>query len=88
MSIVIDLTQDEELLVRTVANQEGIDPTTYIANLIHRHLRQKKAHIDEIRPVQGQSKNAQRVGNLHPGNFRPGDDFDASLPDEFWFGEA
>lgn len=88
MSIVIDLTQDEEMLVRTVANQEGIDPTTYIANLIHRHLRQKKAHIGEIRPLHGQSKHAQRVGNLHPGNFRPSDDFDAPLPDEFWFGEA
>jgi hypothetical protein len=88
MSIVIDLTQDEETLVRTVARQEGIDPTSYIANLVHRHLRQQKVQLAEIQLANGHAKTARRIGNLHPGNFRPSADFDAPLPDEFWFGEA
>lgn len=88
MSIVIDLTQEEETLVRSVADRQGIDPTTYIANLIHHHLLQQKAHVSETRLTNGHAKMMRRVGNLHPGNFRPSEDFDAPLPDEFWFGEA
>lgn len=88
MSIVIDLTQDEETLVRTIAGQEGLDPTTYLANLIHHHLWSQKVPISEGLPTNGHAKAVQRIGNLHPGNFRPSDDFDAPLPDEFWLGEA
>lgn len=87
MSIVINLTQEAETLVRTVADQQGIDPTTDIANLVHHHLLQQKAHIGETRPTNGHAKTTKRVGNLHPGNFRPSADFDAPLPDEFWLGE-
>ena len=42
MTIVIDLAQDEEIVIRA-AGKEGIDPATYIANLIRRHLVQQKA---------------------------------------------
>lgn len=82
MSIVINLTQEEQTLVRTVADQQGIDPTTYIANLVHHQLRQQKAHLGENRPTNGHAKRTHRVGNLHPGNFRPSANFDAPLPDE------
>ena len=87
MSIVIDLTQDEETLVRAAAGEAGIDPTTYIANLIHHHLLQQKAKSGQRHVTNEKAKTLQRVGNLHPGNFRPSDDFDAPLPDDFWLGE-
>jgi len=86
MSIVIDLAQDEEIVVRAAAGKEGIDPATYIANLIHRHLLQQKAKTGVH--ANGDVQAPRRVGNLHPGNFQSSDDFDDPLPDEFWLGEA
>ena len=88
MSIVIDLTQDEETLVRAAAGEAGIDPTTYIANLIHHHLLQQKAKSGQPQSTNEKAKTLQRVGNLHPGNFRPRADFDAPLPDKFWLSES
>ena len=88
MSIVINLTQDEETFVHTAAGREGIDPTTYIANLIHHHLLQQKAKIGVAQYTNGDGHATRRVGNLHPENFRMSDDFDDPLPDEFWLGES
>jgi len=87
MSIVIDLAQDEEIVVRAAAGKEGIDPATYIANLIHRHLLQQKAKTGVPQHANGDAQTPRRVGNLHPGNFQMSDDFDDPLPDEFWLGE-
>jgi len=88
MSIVIDLTQDEERLIRAAAGKEGIDPTTYIANLIHQHLYQQKAKTGAIPYANRHIQATGRVGNLHPNNFQPSNDFDDPLPDEFWLGES
>lgn len=88
MSIVIDLAQDEEMLVRAVAGKEGTDPTTYITNLIRRHLLQQKAKTRVPLSATDEVNVPARVGNLHPGNFRMSDDFDDPLSDEFWLGES
>lgn len=88
MSIVIDLTQDDEKFVSTAARKEGVNPTTYLTNLIHRYLLQQKMKPDITRSPHVDWQATQRVGNLHPGNFQMSDDFDDPLPDEFWLGEA
>ena len=88
MSIVIDLTQDEETFVYVAAGKEGVDPTTYVTNLIHRQLLQQKAKTDVAQYANGDRQEARRVGNLHPGNFQMSDDFDDPLPDEFWLGQS
>lgn len=87
MSIVIELAQEEETLIRTAAGQEGVDPATYIAALVRNHLLQQKAQRNQSQSSVANGTQPSRVGNLHPGNFQTGDDFDDPLPDEFWFGE-
>ncbi len=61
---------------------------TLIANLSHRPLFQHKAQTGVSPYPKGSTPATQRVGNLHPGNFRMSEDFDAPLPDEFWLGES
>lgn len=52
-----------------------------ITNLSNRHLLRQKTKIGGSQPSSSRQV-ARRVGNLHPGNFRMSDDFDAPLPDE------
>ena len=88
MAIIIDLAQDEETLVRTAAGQAGVDPATYIINLLRRHLLHQEEKSSAQLADNHSASGSKRVGNLHPGNFQISDDFDAPLPDEFWLGKS
>ena len=41
MSITIELIQDLEVQVRSAAKREGVAPSTYVANVLRRHLQEQ-----------------------------------------------
>lgn len=42
----------------------------------------------KVHENKGRVNKKKRVLGLHPGSMRMSDDFDAPLPDEFWFGKS
>ncbi|MEM7133763.1 MAG: hypothetical protein AAF702_46135 [Chloroflexota bacterium] len=88
MTITIDLPQDEEKLVRAAAGQEDVDPATYLINMLRHHLLCQEIESSVQLRGNNDASVIQRMGNLHPGNFRFSENFDDPLPDEFWLGQS
>ena len=78
MTIMIDLPPDVVDTLTRKAAQEGRDVAGYV-----RHLAvQDSSHREIVQSVPG-----SRVPGLHAGQYWIAEDFNAPLPDNFWFGE-
>ena len=76
MTITVDLPPDVVLSLTQKAAQEGQDIAGYLQQLAER----------EAQPAP-QEPSALRTPGLHAGKYWIAEDFDAPLPDSFWFGE-
>lgn len=63
----------------------GFEKKNDVWRLRERIVEEKVATIQEN---TRRSKKRKRILGLHPGSMRMSDDFDAPLPDEFWFGKS
>jgi hypothetical protein len=78
MTMTIDLTLDQEERLRREAAGRGLPTETLFQELVDQTL---------ITIGQSVQPPKARVSGLHEGQIWIADDFDAPLPDSFWFGE-
>lgn len=75
-SLTVDIEEAQiqfrELLARVAEGTEVI-------------LTEQNRPLARLSPIPNAA--GHRTADLHPGAFRPSDDFDAPLPDELWSGE-
>ncbi len=79
MTVLLDLTTEQEETLRQAALQRGLDTERLLREVMDTALTQL-----------GQTASAQptrRIAGLHAGQTWVSDDFDAPLPDSFWLGE-
>ncbi len=79
MTVLLDLTAEQEEKLRQAALQRGLDTERLLREVMDAAL----AQIEQ--PVLAQP--ARRIAGLHAGQTWVSDDFDAPLPDSFWLGE-
>jgi len=77
MTLILDLSADQEIRLRLAAAARGV-PLDAMANEL---MQKALAEYAEAPATK------QRILGLHAGNFTVADDFDAALPDSFWLGE-
>ena len=63
----------------------GFEKKNDVWRLRERIVEEKVATIQE---GKGRTQKRKRILGLHAGSMRMSDDFDAPLPDEFWFGSS
>ena len=79
MTVLLDLTAEQEEKLRQAALQRGLDTERFLHEVVDAAL----AQIEQ--PALAQP--ARRIAGLHAGQTWISDDFDAPLPDSFWLGE-
>ena len=79
MTVLLDLTTEQEEKLRQAALRRGLDAN----RLLHEVVDAALAQLEQPASVQP----ARRIAGLHAGQTWISDDFDAPLPDSFWLGE-
>ena len=79
MTVLLDLTTEQEEKLRQAALRRGLDTD----RLLHEVVDAALAQLEQPALVQP----ARRIAGLHAGQTWVSDDFDAPLPDSFWLGE-
>lgn len=79
MTVLLDLTTEQEEKLRQAALQRGLDTERLLREVMDAALAQLE------QPVVAQP--ARRIAGLHAGMTWVSDDSDAPLPDSFWLGE-
>ncbi len=79
MTVLLDLTTDQEEKLRQAALRRGLDTERLLREVMETALEQLEP------PAWAQPP--RRVAGLHAGQTWISDDFDAPLPDSFWLGE-
>ena len=79
MTVLLDLTTEQEETLRQAALQRGLDTERLLREVMNAALAQLQ------QPALAQP--AHRIAGLHAGQTWVSDDFDAPLPDSFWLGE-
>ncbi len=81
MTVVLDLTTEQEEKLRQAAMMRGLDTDRLLREVVD-------AALSNLVPsVPPQSIPSPRIADLHAGQTWVSEDFDAPLPDSFWLGE-
>lgn len=84
MTVLLDLTAEQEEKLRQAALMRGLDTSRLLREVVDAAL------AALVPPASAQSRTAppaHRTADLHSGQTWISEDFDAPLPDGFWLGE-
>lgn len=84
MTVVLDLTTEQEEKLRQAAYQRGLDTDRLLREVVDAALANL---VPSVPPQSALPSPAPRIADLHAGQTWVSEDFDAPLPDSFWLGE-